>query len=64
MEPQILVCEHNYTKSTRKILIYIYIYIYKRERERERERDDMSTTFLQQILSGMLLLVVIAGLKK
>ena len=59
MEPQILVCEHNYTKSTRKILIYIYIYI-----ERERERDDMSTTFLQQILSGMLLLVVIAGLKK
>ena len=63
MEPQILVCEHNYTKSTRKILIYIYIYI-ERERERERERDDMSTTFLQQILSGMLLLVVIAGLKK
>ena len=28
------------------------------------ERNDMSTTFLQQILSGKLLLVVIVGVKK
>ena len=35
---------------------YIYIYIYM--------RNDMFTTFLQQILSGRLLLVVIVGLKK
>ena len=38
-------------------------------REREREyhfikRNDMSITFLQQILSGRLLLVVIVGAKK
>ena len=29
-----------------------------------RKGNDMSTTFLQQILSGRLLLVVIIGLKK
>ena len=43
--------------------IYIYIYIYI-ERERERERDDIFITFLQQILSGMLLLVVIVEAEK
>ena len=30
----------------------------------ENKGNDMSTTFLQQILSGRLLLVVIVGLKK
>ena len=35
---------------------YIYIYIYM--------RNDISTTFLQQILSDKLLLVVIVRLKK
>ena len=42
---------------------------YEREREREREyhfikRNDMSITFLQQILNDRLLLVVIVGAKK
>ena len=40
---------------------------YEREREREYhfiKRNDMSITFLQQILSGRLLLVVIVGAKK
>ena len=36
------------------IKIYIYIYIYG---------NDMSTTFLQQILNDRLLLVVIVGVK-
>ena len=52
-------------RSPRYIFIYVYIYIYReRERERERERNDISTTFLQQILSGRLLLVVIIRAKK
>ena len=42
-------------RQNSRIYIYIYIYIY---RERERERNVMSTTFLQQILSGWLVVIV------
>ena len=52
-------------------IIYIYIYrerererVREKERERKRKKNDTSTIFSQQILSGMLLLVIIVRAKK